>query len=306
MSEGADGDTLTELRSFLKHDLNIENVRKHYSEALKNLLANDPLKAPQFKTWFYYYMNNTIDDDFAKVLRDTYFVEVKEIARNYYDWNEPDTSVDLMIDSSLEANDEKVNTEDEKIDQNIDDNGVPGRTVEASNDNNIKQSTKIPDANNSKDIIGFDELKSEKFDNERSENSNEKSIEVSDEPFDKSSDPIPEKECSKFDQVVDDQQYVEVPVIKKEIEDNETVKSNEKIDKFIDVVESKSVDAPVKVQLPLKKLEDSYEIMHAVESHAIRKRVNITNFIVIKIIRIKFYFNLFSVLSRGSRIIQRS
>lgn len=272
LSEGAEGDTLNELNSFLKHDDELDSVRKHYHEALQELQGNDPLKAPQFKTWFYYYMNNTIDDNFASVMRDKYFVEVKEIARTYYDWNEPETSIDLSEDKEIDnvnvKSEERNNValeedNDEIIEQNLDETKTsPGRTADTAIGG--KPTTPTPDANNSKDIIGFDELKSEPFDEDHRSN----------EPFDKSQDPIPEKECSKFDQVVDDQQYVEVPEIKKEIEnkkieDNETVKSDEKLDKFID----ENGDEPTKIRLPLKKLEDNYEIMQAVESHPITKRV---------------------------------
>lgn len=272
LSEGAEGETLSELQSFLRHDIEIDSVRKHYYESLQELQGNDPLKAPQFKTWFYYYMNNTIDDGFARIMKDKYFVEVKEIARTYYDWNEPETSIDLNDDKEIDNVEVKVaernnvvgvEDKDEIIEQNLED--TPARTGDTSI--GAKPTTPPPDSNNSKDIIGFDELKSEPFDNSRSD----------EQPFDKSDEPIPKKECSKFDQVVDDHQYVEVPVIKKEIEDkkiedNETVKSDEKLDKFAD----ENGDEPTKIRLPLKKLEDNFEIMQAVESHPIKKRVSIS------------------------------
>lgn len=48
---------------------------------MKEYSGNDSIIAPQFKTWFYIYKNNTIEDNFRKILAEEYLVEIKEIER---------------------------------------------------------------------------------------------------------------------------------------------------------------------------------------------------------------------------------
>lgn len=71
------------------------SVRSAYRIALKQYAGNDSVIAPQFKTWFYIYRNNTIEDDFRKILIDDYLVEIKDIDRydnNFDSLNTPDSS----------------------------------------------------------------------------------------------------------------------------------------------------------------------------------------------------------------------
>lgn len=103
-----------------------------------------------------------------------------------------------------------------------------------------------------------------------------------------------QKDASKFDEVVEDRQYVEVPVIKKELlkEKNEAKESeldanqsNDKIDgATADKSESQDDDVianveeivnnePQRIRLPLKQFEE-LEIMHADESRFIGKSVS--------------------------------
>lgn len=54
--------------------------------------GDNPKIAPQFKTWFYIYQNNTAQTEFKKLLADFYQVELKEIERFDFDFDTPKTS----------------------------------------------------------------------------------------------------------------------------------------------------------------------------------------------------------------------
>lgn len=84
-----------------------------------------------------------------------------------------------------------------------------------------------------------------------------------------------EKGNSKFDSNVEDKQYAEVPQIKDEMKNREedSVK-NDKIK-----MEEEKKESPVeKEEEPMSLLPEQLsmgeEIMHAIESHIIKKRVN--------------------------------
>lgn len=212
ISEGAKDDTLKQIQDTLRYPSDMTKVRGQYYETLKRLQGDSPLKAPQFKTWLYIYRNNTAEDEFKKILKESYFVEVKDIDRDFYNWNEPKTSLPSEVNS------------------------------------------------NSKDILGFEDLKSSEpiKEGETPDFPNETTI---------------DKECSKFDEVVEDQQYVEVPEIKEEIlkEQMKNPIENEINDEFIDD-EKKNVEIkenseePEKILIPLKKFDDM-EILQAMEDN---------------------------------------
>ena len=54
--------------------------------------GENPKIAPQFKSWFYIYQNNSVEEEFKKQLVDYYQVEVKDIERLDYDFDTPKTS----------------------------------------------------------------------------------------------------------------------------------------------------------------------------------------------------------------------
>ena len=229
LGEGSRGETLTEINNVLGLPNNIEQIRDTYKDVLGRLQGDNPHSAPQFKNWFYIYRNNTVEEDYKKIIADNYLVDVKEINREFYDWNDPETSENA-----------NVNEEDDHL------------------------------SVNSKDIEGFEDLKKSKpFENEPQ-------LDLED---------IPEKECSKFDKEVDDKQYVEVPVIKEEIErqnegsDSENTIFDEQNETFLSEdnsgnIKSEPNEKPEKFKIPIKKI-DEFEIMQAVESHPMIKRVNI-------------------------------
>lgn len=212
---------------------------------LKNLYSEDPTAAPQFRTWFYVYKNNSALPAFKDVISGNYYVQVKDIERTTYDFDAP-----------------------------------RAEPVKKQNSKDIIELTDLMNAkpiDKTGEINGFDTLKIADIE----DHDNTKYVEV-------------EKDgTSKFDRVVDDKQYVEVPVIKKEMdeqqkEQDKIVAENEeklikvdplketaeKLEKDLSSKTTEDSDKPEKIDLSLKKFDDE-EIMHAVESHSLRKRVSI-------------------------------
>uniref|UniRef100_A0A1B0CNT0 Serpin domain-containing protein n=2 Tax=Lutzomyia longipalpis TaxID=7200 RepID=A0A1B0CNT0_LUTLO len=197
LGEGARGRTYDEINEILRHPNDRLKVRETYSEALKNLQGENPKSAPQFKTWFYIYRNNTAEDEFKYTLRKSYYVDVKDIDRYYYNYDDPKTSEPIE---------------------------------------------------NSKDIPNFEDLKkSEPADAAKSEALPEKKEK--------------EAEISKFDTEIDDQQYVEVPVIKEHLKKEKEGSSKQKLDETI----------KNKAEPELKKLED-LEILQFAKQHPVTKK----------------------------------
>lgn len=181
----------------------VERIRTTYRDGLQRLQGDDPLTAPQFRTWLYIYRNNSIEDDFRQSLTNNFFVDVRDINRDYYNW----TTTTAAPVTAEEIHVTAASTQ------------LPSVTAAAS------------DAGNSKDITEFEELKK--------------------------SEPVPldegridnQKDSSKFDEVVEDKQYVEAPVIReqltKEKEDNKNEATPASLmDKKED---SKPVETPVAV-----------------------------------------------------------
>lgn len=241
-------------RHWHSHSLPSIAVRAAYKSVLKSLQNDSPLLAPQFKTWLYVYRNNTIEDDFKAVLSTDYYVEVKDIDRT----TGPDQESDPVSDG---------------VDR------VPslGSLDEVSTDRVDTVTVTLPIAggsgapNNSKDIPDFETLKHHNSIDETRKES--------------------QKDASKFDEVVEDRQYVEVPVIKKELAKEQSAqsaatpeeqvapvqaaaaKNEESTGEVVAKVTEILAKQPEKISLPLKQFED-LEIMHADESRYLGKAVS--------------------------------
>ena len=226
--------------------------------------------SPSFQTWLHLLRNTTARGEFSQLIADNYFVEVD--MPSIYDWSE-DINLDLTTLAS----------------------------------------------SNSKDVIGFETLKRINVDSDEEESASVTEVKSSD-LTDGYGEEIVNKEASKFDRVVDDKQYVEKPVILEElqtqndepkedlnisitaaqanvdsaskdkreedinIEENETVREDEKIRKYNENMEKLIMpirevlesNEPEKLTLPLQKLDGDVEssvfkepgeIMLAMESH---------------------------------------
>lgn len=225
-------------------------VRAAYKSVLKSLQNDSPMLAPQFKTWLYVYRNNTIEDDFRAVLSNDYYVEVKDIDRQTDIDKEP-----VSVSDEVEADPSLVLLDDVSTDR------VETVTV------TLPINSGAP--NNSKDIPDFETLKrNEPQDETRAES---------------------QKDASKFDEIVEDRQYVEVPVIKKELAKEQSAQAVADVDvpavqaamanneQSTGEVVAKVIEmhaAPEKISLPLKQFEDM-EIMRADESRYLAKAVSL-------------------------------
>jgi hypothetical protein len=209
-------------------------VRNAFRNALNQFTGNDSMIAPQFKTWFYIYRNNTAEENFKKTLTEDYLVEIKDIERFEYNFDSPRTA---EVDDSLPTNSKDIlQFEDLKNTEPKDDKGS---------------------------IEGFDTLKIA---------DDEPSVEQAIADYDQLNKDEKNK-VSKFDKNVDDTQYVEVPEIKKEIKQEIAALEEEHLKKKLEK-ENAVKDGPEKISLPLKKyMEDSMEIMEAQENRNFVSRV---------------------------------
>lgn len=227
LSEGAQDETNHDIVTLLKHPEDRAEVRFAYHSVLKHLQGMEPTKTPQFRSWFYIYKNNTVNETFKKLIADEYFVTVRDV--------EPFNLNEMPMNPPIER------TVDEKS------------SLVGLMDVELKNAVQ-PLTNNSKDIVQLNsyKLESEPVDETRIDN---------------------QKDASKFDEVVEDQQYVDDAAIK------DKIKTVELTDTLNSVVEDESnggttvqsieaiKDAVVqeKLILPLKQLE-KIEIMRAEES----------------------------------------
>lgn len=214
-----------------------------YRKFLKGLQGDNPTIAPQFKTWFYIYKNNTVEEDFKNSIHDNYFVEVKDIDRNNYDDAEPSSINDENKDSDLSY------VEDAKREEKV-------------NQSNIPMKAATNDTTNSKDIPDFETLKKT-------------------EPIDSQDETRlidDQLDSSKFDEVVEDRQYVEVPVIKEEISkkvelaDAKLVPTVDDTD-VKDIVETPTEKTISKIISDTVKDTENLEIMHAEARHLGQRQV---------------------------------
>lgn len=195
--------------------------------------GNDSIIAPQFKTWFYIYRNNTAEEDFKKILAEDYLVEIKDIDRYSYDFDLPRTAEENTEDLPVNSKD-VLQFEDLKKTEPLDASGtIDGFETLKSNDDKLESVQQA--------MADYEQI-----------NENEK-IEV-----------------TKFDKHVDEEQYVEVPAIKKEIIEEKNESEKEHLKKKL----QKDGEGPKKISLPLKKyMEDSMEIMEAQENRKFESRV---------------------------------
>lgn len=218
LGEGAHEDTIHDINTVLKHPDNRGLVRSAYRSVLSHLQGLDAQVAPQFRSWFYIYKNNTIDESYKQVLMNDYYVTVRNV--------EPFMPEEIQEDSSQSV-------------------GTPSAPTDLS-DIQVKSSEPTP--TNSKDIVEFDSFKNEAG------------------PMDETRIDS-QKDASKFDEVVEDRQYVEVPVIKdkmKQTDDADDMKFAESKSSKVTQVVQEVADAK-NIPLPLKQYEEM-EIMQAEET----------------------------------------
>lgn len=214
--------------------------------------------APQFKTWFYIYRNNSAEEEFKRILTNDYLVEVKDIERFDYDFDSPRTA-----EQPTENDIQKLPTNSKDVIQ-FDD---------------LKNTEPKDEQGN---IDGFETLKFAIDLPSQVDQANADFNQLNHDEKDK---------VSKFDKHVDEAQYVEVPEIQKEMKEEKKNTEKEHLKKKL----QKENDGPEKVTLPLKKyMEDSMEIMEAQENRHFTSRVRnlIESFDKIKKLKVLFIFSL--------------
>ena len=161
------------------------SVRKAFDVSLKRLSGQNPTDEPQFKTWFYIYKNNSVLQAYKDVLEQNYAVEVRDIERNDYNFDEPKTSLDPVV------------VEEEIIEES---NGPDGDNLVLEQGSNNS---------NSKDIVDFEVLKIKSALPVEDELRTDTGISTK---YDEIDDENP-----KFDKNIDDKEYVDPTKIKEEL-----------------------------------------------------------------------------------------
>lgn len=235
LAEGAQEETINDINTVLKYPDNRGIVRSAYRSVLSHLQGLDPQTAPQFRSWFYIYKNNTADEAYKQILSNDYYVTV----RNVEPYN-PDQEDDKPEETTASA---KTTNE-------------PSSTKAISD---VEAKSEITPTTNSKDIVQFDSFKMEAG------------------PVDETRIDT-QKDASKFDEVVEDRQYVDVAesVKDKEKEKEKEVKPKPDEKEIIKTEETKRMEPAIKAPvqdakegknapLPIKHFEEM-EIMQAEES----------------------------------------
>uniref|UniRef100_A0ABK8F3V3 Serpin domain-containing protein n=2 Tax=gambiae species complex TaxID=44542 RepID=A0ABK8F3V3_ANOGA len=255
ISEGAEGQTLKELYDVFKFPTDRDLVRKAFDVSLKRLSGQNPTDEPQFKTWFYIYKNNSVLQAYKDVLEQNYAVEVRDIERNDYNFDEPKTSLDPVV------------VEEEIIEES---NGPDGDNLVLEQGSNNS---------NSKDIVDFEVLKIKSALPVEDELRTDTGISTK---YDEIDDENP-----KFDKNIDDKEYVDPTKIKEELAKKKMEAMNEvaadadlddaKMKKTPDSIDRVDHEQPEKMSLSLKKLglDDEQEVMQAVESQGSRRKFNV-------------------------------
>uniref|UniRef100_A0A182M3B5 Serpin domain-containing protein n=1 Tax=Anopheles culicifacies TaxID=139723 RepID=A0A182M3B5_9DIPT len=236
ISEGAEGQTLKELYDVFKFPTDRDLVRKAFDVSLKRLSGQNPTNEPQFKTWFYIYKNNTVVQAYKDVLELNYGVEVRDIERNDYDFDEPKTSLDPVV------------VEEEIVEET---NNPEGDNLVAEQGGNNS---------NSKDIVDFEVLKIKSALPVEDELRTDTGISTK---YDEIEDENP-----KFDKNIDDKEYVDPTKIKEELAKKKMEAMNEVVaDAEVDDAKLKKSsdhqdeEQPEKMTLPLNtlSLDDEHE-----------------------------------------------
>lgn len=250
LGEGARGETQAEIRKFLHLSENTKAVRDVFRGMMARYGGDEPAQVPQFKTWFYVYRNNNVAEDYITTLRDDYLVEVKTIERDFYDFDAPAVAEEepavVVAQPAAEA--------------------VADPQPGALREGETKLSpVPIEPNEDTFDAVHFDG----------------KTL-AADETQPDIEEIIQQKECSRFDEAVDDQQYVEVQKLRDENaaaaaavaaaqpEDNETVHPIEKLE------EKKKIE---KIDETLKRLEGANEhegeeegVLQVAKKHPVTKK----------------------------------
>ncbi|XP_017039388.1 uncharacterized protein LOC108086848 [Drosophila ficusphila] len=287
LAEASEGDTYSEFQQVLGYPKDRDQLRDAYRRILGSYQNRDAAVAlPSFQTWLYIYRNNSARAEFQDLLQKHYFVDVKDISRQEYDWNEPNTSLQLSEEKesgvSAEGSTEQSNSKDvigfETLKRiNLDDEDIPaipadgyGQEIidkEASKfdrDIDDKQYVEKPVAQAEAELLQKEQQQATTTESEEATTS--LAVEKQEKPDVAAEENPAEKQQNKRS----DQEESQI----KNLEENETVQEEEKLAKIV-ATPAVTASEPEKVRLPLQKLENAVksvvkdggdEIMLALES----------------------------------------
>ncbi|XP_055851007.1 uncharacterized protein LOC129915484 [Episyrphus balteatus] len=263
LGEAAEGETYNEFF----HALKAPSSKLALRQSFKNILSSfQTPNSPSFKAWFYIYRNYTAREEFKQILTNYYCVDVKDINRSEYNWDEPNTSIDSSSESSSTSNSKDI---------------VGFETLKTLNNNEEEEKgAAITDVEPVKEASKFDKF-------------------VDDKQYVEA--PLIREEIAreKLQQKIEGEEIINMLAADEptknninedlnNIQENETVQDEEKIEAIRknlaelnenqsgtqQLIEEES-NEPQKVTIPLQKLEDGgAEIMQALESHFTSRRLS--------------------------------
>ncbi|XP_062121605.1 uncharacterized protein LOC133835609 [Drosophila sulfurigaster albostrigata] len=285
LAEASEGETYEEFAKVFGFPKEREALRAAFAGILSSYQNRDAaVPLPSFQTWFYVYRNNSVKEDYKQLLQRHYYVEVKDINRQEYDWSEPNTSLQLEgNEQEAAANTEPSNSKDvigfetlKRIKLDDDDALAPSSDTygeEVLNKEASKFDRDIDDKQYVEKPVALAERERELTTEESATAVNDAAtVEKQEKPAD-----IP---LNMLENAGDKQQNKrsESNEQNPNVEENETVQEDEKLNKPLIELSPNPVTAgePEKVRLPLQKLENAVktmvkegadEIMIALESH---------------------------------------
>ncbi|XP_016981020.2 uncharacterized protein LOC108045999 [Drosophila rhopaloa] len=294
LAEASEGETYSEFQQVFGYPKDRTLLRAAYKRILGNYQNRDAAVAlPSFQTWLYIYRNNSAREEFKDVLEKHYYVDVKDISRQDYDWNEPNTSLQLSEEKdntdSTEGSTEQSNSKDvigfETLKRiNLDDEDIPAIPADGYGQEIIdKEASKFDRDIDDKQYVEkpvaqaeAEQLQKEQQQATTTESEFESQPEattttvVAVEKQEKPDMAAEENPAEKQQNKRSDQEESQI----KNLEENETVQEEEKLAK---IISDPAVTAgePEKVRLPLQKLESAVkavtkdgadEVMIALES----------------------------------------
>ncbi|XP_017076418.2 uncharacterized protein LOC108111460 [Drosophila eugracilis] len=293
LAEASEGDTYSEFQQVFGYPKDRTQLRDAYKRILGSYQNRDAAVAlPSFQTWLYVYRNSSAREEFKDLLEKHYYVDVKDISRQEYDWNEPNTSLQLSEEKdntdSAEGSTEQSNSKDvigfETLKRiNLDDEDIPaipadgyGQEIidkEASKfdrDIDDKQYVEKPVALAEAELLKKEQQQQQATTESELESQPEETTTLAVEKQEKPDIAAEENPAEKQQNKRSDQEESQI----KNLEENETVQEEEKLAKIM-AAPAVTASEPEKVRLPLQKLENAVktvakdgadEIMLALES----------------------------------------
>ncbi|KAH8280053.1 hypothetical protein KR018_002266 [Drosophila ironensis] len=298
LAEASEGETFAEFQQVFGYPKEREHLRDIYKRILGSYQNRDAAVAlPSFQTWLYVYRNHSARQEFKDLLEKHYYVEVKDINRKEYDWNEPNTSLQLDGDSAAgdasDSSTEPSNSKDvigfETLKRiNLDAEDVPAVPADGYGQEIIdKEASKFDRDVDDKQYVEKPVAQAEAEQLQR-EQATESELESevtttasaaagAQEKQEKPDMTAEENPAEKQQNKRSDQENGPGQSQLKNLEENETVQEEEKLAKLVPAgPASVTAGEPEKVRLPLQKLESAVkeaakdgvdEIMIALESH---------------------------------------